>query len=411
MANTIQTIFDHHFSRVQFNHSLALALYRFQIGFVNKNHEHMAFFGGNLTGVQVVRFSDKDFKVFFDDILKVDRDSLETQIKTIDAIDENWKIAGDLFNLTCMYLIHRFLISDRLSNNQRKQAVMDVGLLFNYRCISALLAHYFRYPTDRKTAEATYAALSQRFLIKKLGNWQEVMAYRAASLVEEESIHLKTLTAFDNDTLIVYAISDSQGRVRSLMKYIYREFIKVHESGEKFTSVSGAGVDIDGTEIIKDRIHGLENYTNYVLTTLSDRNSFVKEDLVDLISKMIHTVQRKHLVTALEWLSDNRLSHHNKEIEELVRLVMVHSYHYLLNNSTVLKDSRDISSILIKLRGIYISSRSNDPELLTLRDVGNNLVVKAVGKVNEQMVASIRTSMFLYICLRAYTKHHYTTGS
>ena len=99
----------------------------------------------------------------------------------------------------------------------------------------------------------------------------------------------------------------------------------------------------------------------------------------------------------------------HKEVESMIRLVLVYSYHYLLAHDQVLHDRHDVAGLLTKLRGLFISSRSSDEELLALRDQGGAIVSEATGVRNENVIAAIRTGVLLYICLRAYTKTHYTS--
>ena len=407
MIRTLLATFQQQFEHLKPDRTLADAIYKYQTAFVNKNSEHLEFFGGNLTGVHVVRFSEKDMRVFFEDILGVDYVILSHALKSVDAINENYRISSDTFNLTCMYLMHVFLTSQQLPEKQRELSALDASLLFNYRCISALLNHYFKYPIDRKLAEATYAVLSQRYLIKQLGSWHEVMLYRAESLVGQKSIHRKVIEQFTDDYAIVNAINDGQGRVRDMLKNIYAEFIKVHRSGERFSSTSSVTIDADGSEIIKDRVHGLEIYTAYLFSVLPDQNSFIKMELVDIIANLIYTVQEKQLIKTLQWISEHSIGEQSAFIETLIRNVMVYSYQYLLSHGYILKNRQDIAGLLSKLRGVYTSSRSTETELIALRETGNQLITFAIGKINEQAMASIRTSVFLYLSLRAYTKNHY----
>jgi hypothetical protein len=406
---TLKEVFDDYCSHLKFDQALANAFYKLQLKFINKNAEHMAFFGGNTTGVQVVRFTERDFSVFFDDVVEIDALSLKEKIKEVEAINQNFKVSSDTFNLTCMYLIHRFLTSPSLDTKRRERAAVDVALLFNYRCITAIMANSFRYPADPKLAQATYANLSYRFLIKKLGSWQEVMAFRSQEMIDPEGLHRKAFVKYNDDFAIVYAINDSQGRIRDMVKNIYSEMMKAKSEGDRIYTSSSTMIDADGAEILKDKVHGLASYTGYINSVIQDKNSFIKQELISIIVKMMHTMQDRGFVSVLEWLSDNVGTAEHKEIDELVNLIMVHSYNYLLANGRVLKNSKDIAGILGKLKGIYISSRSTDEDLLKMRVIGSAIVTKSIGKTNDQAVAAIRTGIFLYVCLRAYTKQFYVS--
>lgn len=407
MARTIIEVFDEHFSHLKFNQHLATLVYRFQVWFVNKNEEHMAFFGGKLLGVQVVRFTSQDFSRFFDEVANIDPSRIKNDIlHDVDDIKDNFKVAGDVFSLTCFYFIYRFLNSPLLDEKKRQRAAMDCALICQYRWIAALIRDYFIFPADPKLAQATYANLSDRYIIKKVGSWQEVMCYRAERLLSDDGIHKQTLHRFNDDLAIIYAVEDTQGRIRDMVKNIYGEMMKASRSGEKIHTTGSTAIDADGADIIKDRIHGVDSYITYILMTIPDRGSFIKSELVAVISQVMHTMQERGFVKVLEWMSDNISTH--PEIEALVRSVLIHSFNYLLDHGHVLKNTKDLAGLLVRLKGVYVSSRSTDTDLLQLRTTGTELIANAIGKTNEQTVAAIRTGIFLYICLRSYTKHHYT---
>jgi hypothetical protein len=403
---TLKEVFDEHCAHLTFNMKLANLIYRYQVSFVSKNQEHMEFFGGNLLGVQVVRFTDRDIYDFLTGLLGLDMGAIKADFHRVKEINMTFKVSSDVFNQTCMYLIHRFLTSPLMNEKQRFQAAKDCALIFNYKIICRLIRDYFKFPADPALAKATYASLSQRYLIKKLGSWQEVMNYRSEELIHPERLHKSTLIKYDHDADIVYLVNDSQGRIRDMVKNIYSEMDILYKSGQKIHTSTTSGVDMDGEEIIQDRVHGLESYTNYLRSVISDQNSFIKQELVDIVANVMHTMQVKGFMETLKWISHHYMT--DPEIDDLLRIVLIHSYNYLLDNNFVLHNHKDIAGLLTKLRGVYVNSRSGDEELLGLRVKGAALVTKAIGKTNEQSVAAIRTGLFLYFCLRSYTKHYYT---
>jgi hypothetical protein len=193
-----------------------------------------------------------------------------------------------------------------------------------------------------------------------------------------------------------------------MLKNIYSEFKKIHDRGDRISTTSGTVIDTDGVEAFKDKSHGLENYTRYILNVMSDKNSFIKKELVEVVLKLMFTTQEKNFIKSLEWLNININNKHNTEVEDFVKLVMVHSYDYLNTESTTLSDTKDLPGFLSRIRGVYLSSRSTDPTLMKMRDIGEEIVKKATGTTNENAMSSIRTSIYLYIVLRAFTKQHYS---
>lgn len=87
---------------------------------------------------------------------------------------------------------------------------------------------------------------------------------------------------------------------------------------------------------------------------------------------------------------------------------MVHAFAYLSDNRIALRSNIDLSSMLIRLKGAYTSSRSTDPDLLELRSLVEEVIRPAVDSKTEAVVASVRTGVLLYIVSRAYTKNYYS---
>lgn len=407
--SSLKEVFGEHTQHLKFDAKLADAFFKMQTHFVNKNQEHMDFFGGCLTGVQVVRFTRQELNLFFSDTLDLDPLELRQELLKLPDIHEERKVASDTFNLTCMYLVHRFLTSPLLDPKRRERAALDVCLLFNYKCLTSLMSEYFRYPADPRLAQATYANLSYRFLIKKLGSWQEVLNFRAGEMIDDAGLHRKNLIKFSEDERITYAVTDSQGRLRSMLKYIYAEMMKAQKDGEKIYTTSSTIVDADGEEVFKDKVHGLENYLHYTLEIAHDKHSFIKQELIAIIVKMMPTMQERGFIKVLDWLTDSIGKPNHKHINDLIELTVTHSYHYLHSQGIQVRQSKDVGVILSKLKNIYVSSRATDTDLLKMRELGAEMITDSIGKTNDQAVAAIRTGLFLYICLRTYTKHYYST--
>lgn len=400
MTITIAEVFDKHFSKVKFDSRLAKGIYQYQIGYINQNHEHLEFFGSNLLGVHVVRFKDSDVIRLFDDVLDIDYYDLVADIRRITTINHEFKISSDPFNLTCMYLIHRFMTSPVLGDKQRERAAYDAALIFFYRCIAAIQSYFFKYPTDPKIAQAAYSKLSNKYLIKKLGSWHKVMDYRANDLINKKSIHHKLLKTFNDDNGIVYAINDSQGRIRDLIKNYTAEFMKVHTDGENIGTNSGTYLDADGEETIKEKTKSVESSVNYVRQVISDKRSFIKDDLVRVIVKINSNTSSRMVKHTLSWLSDGyNDTKLNKQVDEFISMVVIHSM-FLIEHNIPSHQTRDYAFVLNSLKNLYLSTRSNDPDLIKIREIGEKLIKEANGKISNSLVLATRTSIILYIVLR-----------
>lgn len=398
---TLKEVFDEYFSRVKFDSKLAKQVYQYQIGYINQNHEHLEFFGSNLLGVHVVRFKDSDVMRMYDDILDIDFLKLTEDIRKVDTINHEFKVSGDIYNLSMMYMLHRFLTSPVLQGHQRERAAYDVGVIFFYRCLAAILSHYFKYPVDPKIAQAAYAQLSNKYLIKKLGSWHKVVDYRAKDLTNPQGIHYKKLLTFVDDTATVYAINDAQGRIRDLIKNYYGEFKKVHTDGSKIATTSGTFMDAEGEETIREKTKSVEAYVSYMRNAIVDKRTFVRDELVSVIVGINTNTSFRMVKHTLLWLAEN----YNdgklfKEIDDFMGSVIVQSMH-LIENHIDKKHQRDYPFILSNLKNLYLSTRTVDQDIEKIRSLGVKLIYKSNGKISESLALATRTSIILYITLRA----------
>jgi hypothetical protein len=287
--------------------------------------------------------------------------------------------------------------------------MIDVLLVLQFKLLTSRLYRHFPYPADKATAEATYAELSNKFAIKIYGSWIGLLRARSEEIISNTSIHFDTIAKMDRDSKVIYMLNDVQGRLRDMLKNIYGVFIRVHNQGSKIRSIS-ATVEHDGVEILKDRLHGAGNYTRYLKSVVPDRNSFIREELLRVVEKLMHSMPPKLLEQTLEFISDHYLKKNELGVEKVIDGVMLHSFAYLADNRQLIRANVDLAELLVRLRGAYTSSRSTDPDLLALREDTAEIVKKAVHVKTESVIASVRTGVLLYLVARAYTMRHYSSN-
>ncbi len=397
---TISNIFDETFKHIKFNNSLAKKIYYYQFSYINKSKEYMEFFGGNLIGTHIVRFTTQDEIRFFNDVLDIDYIGLLKEKKRISTIDHSRKISSDLFNLVIMYMIHRFLTSPIINDKDRNRAIYDLALLFFMRCLVILNNDWFKYPADPKIVQAAYGKLSRKYLIKELGSWHKVLDYRAKKLIDKNEIHYKRFKEFKDDLETVYIINDSQGRIRDIMKGYYSEFVITHSEGDNILTTSSTIVDVEGEIVLKDKIGTVETYITYLKGIIVDKDSFIKNDLLNIITNINTNTSNRMLRSVLEWMSDNyNNTKYHTTIDEFIQKVIIHSFHLLNQNN--ITNMRDYPRILVSLKNLYLSTRSTDKDLEEIRDIGEIIIKAKDTKPSQSLLMSTRTALILYIIFRS----------
>lgn len=379
-------------------------IHEYQLGFAHKNEEHIKFFGGNLLGVHSVRFTTSDKNIWIDDIVRLEEYDIRQQVVAPEtAFREEWVRVTDVMNLSCLYLCHR-IYNSTLPEKDKTQGMLDVLLVLHYKFISSLMAHYFnKAPANEATALAVYAALSKKYAIKQHGSWHAMLVARCMDIIDERSIHFQTIAKFDDDAAIIYMITDTQGRARSIVKKQYKVFVEVRAQNAKITSVGGH-VQLESGLTVKDVSRLYQPYRRYLNEIIVDRKAFIKIDLLEVIGSAMHTMPEKLLLDALEYM----VAHHrDKLVEDVLTETMLHAFDYLSRESSARLAMRDIGLLISKLRALYMASRSSDPALMRMRDLGEKLVDEAIISKSSSTIASVRTGVFLYIVLRVFSRRHY----
>lgn len=412
MSSAIKEVFERACSHLVINAQLTKAIHVFATDFINKNKDHTEFFGSNLTGVHIVRFLSSDVNRWFEQILGgVNKDEIFEEISPLPVVNGKkgvFVVSSDPMNLSCIWLLHKLHNNSSMSVQQRHAAMMDVLFILQVKFLTSLLFRYFKYPADRAVAEATYAQLTNKFLIKTHGSWISVLRMRSEDILSNSGIHFETISKMESDKKIVDTVNDIQGRIRGMIKNIYKVFVKTYKEGGRIVQSSSV-VEYDGVESLKDKTKGLPTYTNYIKSVVGDKNSFIRSELIRVVSAIMPSAPPKHIQSSLEYISDNYVSNKSHQVDDLISSVMVHSFSYLQQNRNTIRGSVDLANLLSRLKGVYTSSRSSDPDLLKLRQETESVIRRAVDTKTDSVIASVRTAVLLYIIARAYTMRHYTT--
>lgn len=406
MSN-VKSVFEKHLPNLIFDKKLMLKVQTYEQRFVNKNEAHIAFFGGNLMGVDPVRFRDEDRNTWFNEILDADEDAIEDDLHALPVILPHRHVSSDVMNLSCLWMAHRFLTSDKLNEADRQHAALTVILVLQYKFITSILADWFTWSADPVVAQATYTALNKRFGLKVAGSWGVLLRSRAQEVVGVGKLHYKRFLDFNNDDDIVYMANDTQGRIKDILKNIRDMFTIVSKSPELLIRNSASMIELDGELKLRDKTRLIGGYLDYILTVVSDKNGFIVGELVDVAVKTVNTIPKRTLVDTLTYMSNNASPKVDKRVTRVCELTIQHAFDYLAKNPTAMASQRDIPGLLRKMKALYQASRTNNPMIVEMRELTEGMVKVATGSKNTNLIAAVRNAVLLYILLRTWTKDHF----
>lgn len=406
MANSIKQVFEEEAEELKIDRGLYRDIASFERDFVNRDDNSIAFFGSNLLGVYPIRFKQNDRNRWFDDVLDMDDYAAKEKLHSLESINPAFHVQSDVFNMSCLWLVHAIYANGGGSSRDKEAAMMNVLLILHYRFLSSLMAHNFRYPADKSTALATYASLSKKFALKQHGSWSAYLHARCEDILSPRSIHRTTIENFNDDEAITWMISDIQDRLRKAVKKMMEVFYRIREQDEKIGFSRSSGVDLDGNIVVKDKQNKHNEYMRYLKEVIGDRRTLIKRPIVEVIASAMHTMNDRFLVDTLEYIADNYRVRGEKEIDVLIEETLQHAFDVMSREE--FSKGFDLASFITRLRALYMASRSNDPSVAKMKEIAERLVEKATRSRNSTVVSSVRTGVLLYLVLRTFTKSHFS---
>lgn len=405
MVVSLKEIFDEASRDVKFDAQLAKRITQYVGDLMNRNHEHVMFFGSNLTGVYPLRFKTSDKNEWFIDIKDIDEIAINRRVAKESGLKASWVRATDVFNLDCLYTAHRFLNSS-LPEKEKTKAVNDTFMALNIKLMGSLMAWYFRYDVDERTAQEVYARLSRKFYIKKYGSWRKVLEVRAEDVCAPTSKWLPVIKSFTNHEQIAQCISDIQGRLRSMLKYIWEVFAEVHAEASKFNR-SSLTIDNGGEKIIQDLKKDAEVYKRYILKQVLTTQTFFKEELLLIVSAEMRTMPDKLLKEVIDHVVEVANTT-DKKIVEFLEGIVEYTSDVILSDRSAKVNINDLSWLLNKVKLLVTAAKASDPNVLKAREYSEKLVKASASTKNPTIIASLKTGLILYIVARTFTMRHYS---
>ncbi len=410
MANLIKDVLDQTNKDVKFDDKLSKQIQRYKGDLMNRNEETVMFFGSNLTGVYPLRFKTSDRNEWFIDIKDIDESEIDSGVLKLarvkdSGIEESWVRATDAFNLDTLYTIHRFMRSD-LPERKIKETIENIAMILNIKLLGSIMAIYFKHDVDDRIAQEVYARLSRKFYIKKFGNWRKVLEHRSMDICSTHSKWYKVLKDFDNNGDIAQCISDIQGRLRSMIKYIWKVLDEVRQDDAKFNRTSMA-IETGGEKIIQDLKRDPDIYKNYINKIILDKQSFVKPELMTIVVAEMRTMPEKLLYDVLDYVSlkSNGLGN---EIETLLNASIEFTTLAIADDRSSSRYISDLSWLLNKVRLLVTAAKTKDPLVFMIRDLTEKFVKASAKTKNPTIIATLRTGLFLYIVARTFTMRQYS---
>jgi len=405
LSKSAKEALDELFEGVRFDTKFYKKLLVNNIEFITQNTEFKNLFGSRLIGNHFIKYTIYNKDIFYNNLFNMSFNDITPSIDKITTIYKSFKIARDDVNLVCFYIAHRFLSNKDLNKEQAKEYAKETLNYFNYRTLVLISSNYFVYPISEEKALTLTERLNNKYLIKKLKNWNEYCQYRSQEYIDSKFYSL--LVDFNRDDELPNAITDLFNRTKDTLKNIYGDFIDMMENDDIIKSRKSVINDVEGHEVIVDKLDTPEKYFIKIENILVEKNTFIKKDYINVVIDIINSVSYKQVEETLTLLSDYNFSSrdNNDKTLSFVRNVLVNTLEYLTNNNVFLHSKSDVISVMNIIVGNILYARGTDIKINKVKDQGDALI-KDIYKTYKKTITgrnikNIRNAVYIYIVLRS----------
>lgn len=384
----------------------AKTLHRYVYSFITRKTgmvDALEFFGSPYLGLQKITFTTADRNQWFSEIFDVDEEELKENFHACKAIDSNWSVVGDTFNMVIPYLLYRTYHS-KLDAKTKHQAMVDIVCMYHYKCLTSIIHNDYPFTARREVVLETYNRLSLKYDIKRYGSWRALIEARAEFILNAKTgIHYQAFTKMDDDKKIVYMVGDIQNRLRRAINDINKVFHDV-KNKTNIVKLDGSKVTLGDELTIKSVTKEVSQYSQYLERILTEETSFYKEELISHVNSVLESKFKDKLSFIIQRFPALYNNPRKPEYKEFADSILTHLFEYLHANNV---KKTNVYDALIKMRGAYGAPRSKNDLVKVIRLLGDEIVKEQTGIKTPQVLQTLRTGLCLYIVLRLLSKDYF----
>lgn len=362
---------------------------------IDSKYSNLDFLSGMTIGVQAIRFSPLDEYRLSNEVFRRDMESIQQDFYNVKDIVREWKVSSNVVYQALLYMI-RYV----LKNNLPIQYVYECYYVMAYKMLTSLFSNRFDiHALDPRIASKVVEVMSEKFILKEKGSWQNYLEYRATFLLDG-SLHYGRLMNNYNARTAIEVLNDLQLNIRSTINRIY-SIVK---------DVSSSDLKIDNDKLTRMEneevvISDIKTYGKYAKVALERMTSsdFADDNLIYLITEISPNVNPSSFKTLLTNISDSSLEEF-KELEWMVDTTLKTSMKYLLRSDRITDIEKDLFSILKALKAYYSSSTVRDPDVVELKQRARTLIEKNTNVATSWIITAMNINLIIYVVLNGIIK-------
>lgn len=377
---------------------------KFRLQWGSKDEKYIEFLSSGLVGVHPIRFSDKDEDLLYREVFNIDKETIRQEFYKTPGINKNFVVSSNPTNIILISLL-TLVWNSKLPENIRLDGITDLYHIFCYKQIGSMYSHYFKYEVALPKAKALFESLSDKFLLKKLGTWEDVFNHQAKTLLPPRGNATQKIKRGSTDD-IVKVINDFYSRLKSIIKNLYVK-VKDFDDGEYerigssslHNLIEGDDGSADGLKAMTDNYN---SYITYLRSIYNHPNDFIKSDYIKLVCSLTKTADKEKFKEVLLYMSENELV--LDPSRDYLKATLETCFTYLASKGISSDYKRKMSDCLKILNGFFKASKAKDPNLLLAKETLEEVAGEALQTSVKWILAPIVLCILLYLFIRAVVK-------
>lgn len=385
---------DEIFSHIKIDKDLMLSVEHFKIDWISR-HNHTEFLSGPYIGVVPIKFTKEDENTFFIDLFRVDVRSYRKKLKQISTLDFNRTVATNPLYLLAVYFMYKTYQSN-LSTKDKETFVKNLGLIITYKMMTSLLYRRFsEFDLPIDIAKLAHERLSNRFIIKEVGNWNNYFNRRVEDLTPNNTIYKKFLKFNGESAMII--IADLQSRIRSNVNHVMSVIEDVRLNKDSIKTISHLVEDSDGIGI-GDISRNMDNLIDNMIHISSNPQDLINDDLVQSLVYFNPGFDTEAFKDILIEFSKDAVKN-NEEVITIIEESLSYSLRYIMKKEGNVVP--DLTVLFESIKNYWSNSRTSPRGAVLLKKKAFDYVKKHHRRKTKHIVGNTSIMMIIYLFIRA----------
>lgn len=378
------------YGKIKADNNLLKRLDKFIKNYIYSNDVHINFMSSNTFGDTRLYFTVNDTKTFINTVMLEDDKHVKHILQNIDGIVKEYSKISNIVDMTCCYLMHLFIHSN-LPEKNRTEGIILAYKIFAFRNLSSTINSYLKFDTPKELALALVEKMSNKFILKREGNWEKVIEYRTRDALPKGPYY-DSLDRFSNDDYY-RAVQGMHDRLKDMIKELYEKLVQVNEANEGIATRKTTSSNENGEEVLISISNDVLAVKQAILRSLSNPIEFNNPILAGIVSKKFNILNKQTCLLAVEKFTTYDI----KNIEELIPDFVSNVFTYLVCNNVKNDYKRRILEVVNYVKAYVNMYDFNSPELTDIREAMKELVRQEYKGVDRTKRSNIAYYLLTYI--------------